>query len=213
MPGFIYFSSCAPSLFVKPLGKGEKAINTSLGGPLIKFAGKAIPLPFATVTAGYGLTKSLTVFGNIQPTSLIFGVFQTELGGVKNIYYNPAMNLGFSISPAINLAIDKWEYNFKLWPRLDFSAYWDFNKHKNNFYLGASNWFELSKTKGYGEQQVKHWLFNPQVGYSIVRRRWNFNIEAKALAPGITRYPKVIDYVSIGNMGALGVYAGFTRRF
>ena len=208
-----YFCSCAPSRFVKPLGKGEKAINASLGGPLITFAGAPIPIPFTSISGGYGVSKSLTAYGSLHPTSLIFGVLQTELGVVKNIYYNDSLKFGFSAAPVVNLSIDRWEYNFKFWPELDLNAYWTFNKNKNFIYIGASNWFELSKTKGYGEKQVSHWIINPQLGHTFIRPKWNFNIEVKLLAPGIMRYPNVVDYIGVGNKGAIGTYLSITRRF
>ena len=211
--GLLCLFSCSPSQFVKPLAKGQRAINTSIGGPLIKFAGADVPMPFTSITGGYGLTKSLTLYGNFHSTALIFGVFQTELGIIQNVYFSDSLNIGFSISPGLNMAMDKWEYNFKLWPRLDFNAYWSFNKNRNFIYVGVSNWFELSKTKGYGEPPIKHWLFNPELGHSFVTRKWNFKLEFKLLAAGLLRYPNVIEYVGFGERGAIGTYVGIARWF
>lgn len=209
----IYISSCAPSHFVKPLAKGQRAVNASLGGPMIKFAGAKMPIPFTSITSAYGLTESLTVYGNLHPTALVFGVFQAELGLSKKVYYNDNLNFGISVSPAVNLAFDIWQYNFKIWPRMDLNTYREFNNKKNFLYLGADNWFETSRTNGYGEPQIHHWVFNPHLGHTFVRPKWNYTLELKFLAPGILRYPNAVDYVGFGNKGAIGAYMSVTRSF
>ena len=58
------FYSCAPSRFVQPLEKDEKAITASLGGPLTQIPGVAtIPIPHTNITYGQGITDKITVFG------------------------------------------------------------------------------------------------------------------------------------------------------
>jgi hypothetical protein len=51
--------SCAPSRFVKPLDKGQQAVNLSLGVPLIEFSGLAISTPLITATYGKGFDLAL----------------------------------------------------------------------------------------------------------------------------------------------------------
>ena len=207
------FSSCTPSRLVRPLDKGQKVVSASLGGPLIGFSGTVIPVPLTSVMYAQGITNKTSVFGSVHPTSLLFGVFQTDIGICQGLYYNDSLRIGFSVNPALNLAFDKWEKQFKCWPQLDVNMYWNIKPNKSFLYAGVENWFELAKYKAYGETQQKHWLINPQIGYSYVRKKWNYNLEIKYLVPNMANTPNVVDYKGIAGKGAIGVYINFTRKF
>ena len=213
--GFIVLllASCTPSRLVRPLEKGQKVVSASLGGPLIGFAGTVIPVPLTSVMYAQGITNKTSVFGSVHATSMLFGVFQTDIGICQSIYYNDSLRIGFSVNPAINLAYDKWEGHLKCWPELDLNMYWNIKPKKSFFYAGVENWFELSKYKAYSQTQQNHWLVNPQAGYSYVRKKWNYNIELKYLVPYINNTPNVVDYKGIGGKGAIGIYLNFTRKF
>jgi hypothetical protein len=206
-------TACAPSRFVRPLEKGQKAVNMNLGGPLIGFAGTTIPIPLTSLTGGYGLKPGFSVFGSLHTTSLLFGVIQLEAGAVKNIYRNDSIGLGFTFTPALNLAFDIWQTNFKAWPELDLNAYKEFGKNKNFYYLGVSNWFELSSKKAENEIQTTHWIINPHIGVNFVRPKWNYNLELKLLAPSVERLPNAVEYKGIGTRGAFGSYFSVSRKF
>jgi hypothetical protein len=207
------FASCAPSRLVRPLDKGQKVVSASLGGPLIGFKNTVIPVPMTTVVYAQGLTNKTSVFGSVHPTSMLFGIFQTDIGICQRLYYNDSLRIGISVNPAINMAFDKWEHHFKCWPQLDLNFYWNIKPNKSFLYAGVENWFELSKYKAYGETQQNHWLVNPQLGYSYVRKKWNYNLEVKYLVPYIDNLPNVVDYKGINHKGAVGVYLNFTRKF
>jgi len=205
------FAACAPTRFIKPLNKGEHAINVSLGGPLIKFSNSTIPIPFTTIVYGYGLKENITLFGSLHTTSILFGVFQTDIGCVTSLYKNDSLRIGITVAPTLNLSIDKWEKVAKLWPQIDFNFY---KQHKKQmFYIGVANWFDLSVLKAHKEVQQTHWLLNPHIGYSYCKPVWTFNIELKLLAPTINRQPNVVDYRGFGNTGAIGTYFSVTRKF
>ncbi len=205
--------SCAPSRFVKPLEKGQKAINVHLGGPLIGFAGTTIPIPFTSVTGGYGLKENLTVFASIHTTALAFRVFETDIGIVKQLMAQKGYAPAITITPVINMAFDGWEYNFKFWPQIDINAYWHYKQKRNFFYIGLGNWFELSTNKAHNEKQLVHWIYNPHLGHTFVRNKWDYNLEVKYLAPTTERTPNVVDYKGFGSTGAVGVYFSVTRKF
>ncbi|NTW31796.1 MAG: hypothetical protein HGB12_04095 [Bacteroidetes bacterium] len=208
--------SCAPSRFVKPLEKGESALGFNLGGPLIHFAGKTIPVPLSSVTYGKGMNNNSTLFAGIHTTSLLFGTFQGEIGYLKNIYTNKSSKLfipSISANAVINAAIDKWEWNFKFWPQIDVNAYWSYGKKRNFFYLGCSNWFELSSKRAHQEKQQHHWIFNPQIGHTFSGSKWDYSIEAKYLAPNVSNQNIVADYAKpLGNKGVLGIYVSVAKK-
>ncbi len=209
----IILNSCAPSRIVRPLDKGQKAINASLGGALIGFAGTTIPIPLTTVTYAQGVADKTTAFGSVHTTSLLFGIFQTDIGVCHRLYYNDSLRFGISVNPVINLAFDKWEKKFKCWPQADINFYWEIKPKKSFFYAGVENWFELAQKKAHDQNQQTHWIFCPQIGYTYTRNKWNYNTEIKYIAPNISHTPNVVDYKGIGGKGAIGVYISFTRKF
>jgi hypothetical protein len=187
--------SCAPARFVKPLNKKQHAANISLGGPLIKYGTATIPIPFLTANYGYGFDSTTTCFASINITSALYGNFQVELGATKQLLQQKKYFPALSVSPMINVVYKNKDAK-KLYPQLTINAFWEYGKRKNFFYLGADNWFELSAIRQYEIKQKNHWIFMPMVGHSFARKKWNFNIEAKIIAPNISNEKLVVDYVT-----------------
>jgi hypothetical protein len=205
--------SCAPSRFVKPLNAKQQAVNLSLGGPLFEFHNATIPMPLLSATYGYGIDSSLTGFGSLNITSALYGNLQLELGVTKRLLKQNGNIPGISINPVANI-IYRNKDAFKLYPQLDVNAYWDHNKGRNFFYAGINNWFELAGKKAYGEKQTNHWFISPMIGETFVRRKWNYNVELKVLAPNVSSKNNVVGYKTPFNgHGALGIYFGVTRKF
>lgn len=211
-------ASCAPSRYVQPLEKGEKAVTASLGGPLTQIPGVAtVPIPHTNLTFGQGLTENITVFGGWYPTASIFGVWQFEAGGVFGLINKE--NWGISTTPMLNFTIDKWETNAKLWPNLDVNAYWEkpFKNKENKswlFYGGFNNWFEFAPDKAFEEPVNQRYLFSPQIGARLKGEKWDYNLEYKLIAPGINNEKFTVTYSSIvGASGANGLYFSIYRRF
>jgi hypothetical protein len=210
---FVFMVSCAPSRFVKPLEKGQQALNASLGGPLIGYGSAIIPVPMVTATYGYGLDSVLTGFGSLNLTSAFYGNFQIELGVTRQLIRQKGKWPALSVSPVANF-IYRNKDAVKFYPQLDLNAFWEFNQKRNFFYAGVSNWFELSNNKTLEQDQPHHWLFTPQIGQTFVRKNHDFNIEIKAVAINVTNHGSVADYKTpFGKQGAFGMYVSYTRKF
>lgn len=209
----LYFSSCAPSRFVKPLAKKESAVNIAAGGPVINYNSLPIPAPFVTLTYGYGIDSSLTAFGSVNITSALYGNAQAEAGIVKRLMQQKGNRPGISISPVANV-IYRNKNAGKFYPQLDVNAYWNYNKSKNLFYAGISNWFELASKKAYDIKQDHHWLLSPMIGECFVRSKWSINVEVKIVAVNVLSQKTVAEYKTpTGHNGAAGIYIGYTRNF
>jgi hypothetical protein len=205
--------SCAPSRFVKPLEAKQQAVNLSLGGALIEYSGLTIPMPLVTATYGYGLDSTLTGFASLHLTSALYGNLQTEFGVTKRILQQKGKLPAVSISPVANI-IYRNKNAAKFYPQADVNAYWDFNQHRNYFYVGLSSWFELSGKRAFDEEQPHHWLFSPLVGQTFSRKKWDFTIEAKVIAPNVPDDKMVVDYKTpFSKHGAFGIYFAYTRKF
>lgn len=208
-----FIQSCAPSRVVRPFEKNQKAISASLGGPLIGFAGTTIPMPLTSLSYAQGVTDNVTLFGGFHTTAMLYGVVQTDIGACVNVYHPDSSKFGISFNPVLNFAFDTWEGNKRIWPEIDINAYWEFKNKGSFMYIGASNWFELSNNKAHDEKIEDRWLFNPHLGYTYSRKKWNYNIEMKYLLPYKETFPNVVDYRGINGNGAVGLYFNFTRKF
>ncbi|MDF2438713.1 MAG: hypothetical protein K0Q95_3089 [Bacteroidota bacterium] len=209
----LLIASCSPQRFVKPLAKKEHAANLALGGPLIKYGESTIPIPFLTANYGYGIDSSLTAYAGLNITSALYGNFQLELGAVKQWIkqqkYLPAVSSGIQFNIIYRDKISR-----KLYPQLDLNLVWEYGKGKNYFYLGVSNWFELSKIRTLGQPQSNHWIFMPLLGHNFRGKKWDLSMECKVIAPNLSNEKIVVEYQTpLKNCGAFGVYLGYTRRF
>jgi hypothetical protein len=195
------------------LEKKQHAANVSLGGPLIKFGTATIPIPFITATYGYGIDSTFTGFASVNITSALYGNLQMELGATKQLLKQKGYFPALSFNPVINFIYHDSK-SYKLYPQLDINAFWEYGKRKNFVYVGVDNWFELSQKKAYDLKQQSHWFVSPMVGHSFVGKKWNFNIEAKVIAPNLSNEKLVVDYQTpFRNKGAFGIYLGYTRKF
>ncbi len=222
--GFIIslvFTSCSPTVFVKPLEEKQHAITASFGGPVARVPNIApIPVPLTSLGYGYGLKKNITIFGNIHTTSALFGTFQTQIGGCFQPWFNERNNQGFSVNPSFHFMIDVFEKKPSFYPQLDANYYWNFKKknstkpRSNYFYAGISNFIELRQTKAHDLEQKKNWKLIPQLGTVFERKQFSFSLETKFIAPFTSNEKITVSYVSYHKrFGAMGIYFGLTYRF
>jgi hypothetical protein len=207
-------SRCAPTRVVRPLEKGEQQIGLSLGGPVIKFAGAAIPIPMTSLSYARGITGSLTAFGGVALTDLAFGNAHIDLGVTKGLLSPSGWRPGVSISPSLHY-ITQWKTgDARLYPVLDANAYWNVTAKNNTAYVGLSNWFELTALRPHGELQKDIWIPSTQFGY-IFNGRGNmrYTLEGRYMAWFNDNVKLVPDYVSPTSTGALGIYFGINKGF
>ncbi|MCG9879988.1 MAG: hypothetical protein MH472_05265 [Bacteroidia bacterium] len=208
----LLFPSCAPTRLVKPLQKGEQAIGGNFGGPLIKLGSTPITIPYTSAFYAKGLTDKTSVYGSMHLTALAFGVFQTDIGVCRELYSNQKYEMGLSVNPALTFAVDRWEWNTKIWPQLDVNIYKNWGA-KKMLYAGVNHWFEPSNMRAHNEKQEKFVYVNPHVGFMYTPKKWTYGIETKWVAPSVSNVPNVADYIGINKKGAIGVYVQFVRRF
>ena len=207
------FQNCAPSRFIKPLAKKQQAASFSFGGPLIKFAGTPIPIPFTTLAYAYGLTNNATVFGSLHTTSLLFGNLQTDVGTTFKIIEKET-KFGISATPALQIAYNmRNTAGFKLWSTLDANAYFHLKQKPSYIYLGMNSWVEFAKYKAHEQPQQRHVIPNLHAGYQLVKSKWQHQFELSYLGIGIPNKPGVVDYIGISGKGTLGFYYSLIRKF
>lgn len=209
----LFFYSCAPSRYVKPLAKKQSAAAFSFGGPLIQFSGMPIPIPFTTLGYGYGITDNITAYGNLHSTSALYGNSQADIGTTLSVFKREN-RFGITASPAIQIAYNlRNQTGFRIWPSADINAYLHFRQTPSYLYGGFNSWVELSKWKAHGEAQQRHLIPTIQMGYVLVKTKWQHQFECKYLGMGIRNTPGVVDYIGIQGRGILGIYYSLVRTF
>lgn len=204
---------CAPVRFVKPLQKKEQAVSLSFGGPIIKFSGAPIPIPFTSLSYGLGLSNSITGFGSLHTTSLLFGNLQSDIGTSIKLYEKDKQ-FGLSCSPTLQLAMHiKSSKTFRVWPSLDLNAYYFLKNKPSYFYCGLNSWFELSNYKAHQEKTQQRVLPNFNFGFMNVREKWRHQFQLCYLAIGTANLPGVVDYIGISGKGTLGFHYALIRTF
>lgn len=209
-------ASCAPSRFIEPVEQGKLAVGATFGGPMIDFAGAPIPVPLSSIEVGYGFKENLTFFGGFHTTSFAFGNLQLDLGGTYQFLNQDKYVPNVSVSPSLNTVWDVYDRKIKSWPVLDLNAYWNYGERRNYFYIGANNFFELSRTRALDQKQPTFILFNPQIGHVLKGkdRKWELITEIKFLSPFTENSYTFVPYKSItGSYGATGVFLGYRHYF
>lgn len=209
----IIASACNPTRVVKPLGKGELQGGVSLGGPAITMGSLPVLVPLTSIHAAYGYSENTSVFGSLQTTSLLFGVIHTDIGVTKHIKKQNGYMPAISTSAIVNFMVDRWDWRSSVLPQLDVNFYWQYKQKPNVLYTGLQNWLELRTTRAHGEIQPVNWLPAISLGHQWVKQKYNWQLEARYI--GFTQSNKniVVDYISPGNNGALGLYFGVQRKF
>lgn len=206
-------TACGPTRVIKTLEKGEKQVSANLGGPVIKFAGAPIPLPLTSVNYQHGIDTGITVSSSLYTTDLLFGTVHLEANlGIKT-FENKKKSFGLTSTPGIHLFYDFNESNFRAYPQIDLTTWWQYGEKPNLLFGGIGSWVELRKEKAYGELQTNELMPYISVGHQFNRPKWAFLTELKYIGFPYDNRWGVVDYIGPSHYGALGFYFGVSRRF
>ena len=204
---------CAPARYVKPLKKNEQAACFTFGGPVIQFAGAAVPIPFTTIGYARGISDKVTGYANLHFTSLLFSNLQFDLGTSFRLF-EKEKKYGFSISPALQIANSMKAGNtFRIWPSSDLNFYYHPKEKQSYYYGGLNAWFELSGTRAHNEAQNTHVIPNLHTGYVVVKDKWQHQFQISYFGIGLSNLPNIVSYVSIGQQGTFGFHYALIRKF
>lgn len=207
-------SACNSTRIVKPLAKKKFAIGVDIGGPVIDFASTKIPVPFSSVTLGYGVDSNLTVFGSAYITSAIYGTIQWDLGFVGELFsprkgYIPGLSLGASTQ----MLVDVFEANFRLYPVLDVNFYWQYlPKYKHYFYFNWGSWFDFWD-RAQGQVNTKLYYPSFSLGHTFENKKMRYTIEGKYMAPTVSNMGTPLHFNGIDGKGSWGFYVSIYRKF
>ena len=209
--GFTVFS-CAPTRNVKPLQKNEQQVTGSFGGPIIQFGGLWIPIPYTSVAYSRGLSNELTAYAALHTTAALFGDLQIEAGSSFWLLKPDSGIFSMSGNASLQVAGNVSAKEYRVWPQLELNGIFDYGSKGHFAYAGIGSRIE---TEYFGQRPNGHSPFIPylNLGNTWNRKKWQFQLELKLLAPGMVKENLVADIPRIpGNPGAPGIYFGFTRK-
>jgi hypothetical protein len=209
----ILLMQCAPARYVKPLKKNEQAACFTFGGPVIQFAGAAVPIPFTTIGYARGLSDKITAYSNLHFTSLLFSNMQIDLGASMRLY-EKEKKFGLSLSPALQMANSlKAGQSFRIWPSCDLNYYYHPKDKASYWYSGLNAWFDLTSTRAHGEAQNTHMIPNMHTGYMVIKDKWQHQFQLSYYGIGMSNLPNVVSYMGLGQQGSFGFHYALIRKF
>ncbi|HOM65761.1 MAG TPA: hypothetical protein PLI27_02620 [Ignavibacteriales bacterium] len=199
--------SCSNSLLITPIEKDKHHIGINFGGPIVKVKKVNLPIPLSSVSHFYGIDTNLTLVNNLQIISAIFRTFHYESGLLFNIYDNYSSPIKISLMPYFSLMTNFNLPDTKIYPACNINFYHSFDKYI--LYTGTNFTFELSKTKAFNQKVENHILIAPYFGTIYQTNDFTYSLELKYLLPNISNKDIVVDYLSFGSKGAIGIYFSF----
>ncbi len=207
-------TACNTTRFVKPLAKKQVAVGVDFGGPLIDFVGAKIPVPFSSITTGYGIDSTLTAFAGFHTTAIAFGTVQLDLGVVKELYRSRKAYIpSISVAPVVNMMLDGFDGNFRAYPQVDVNFYWQYWKDKPHyFYVSVNSWFDFYP-KVYTTLPTN--IYQPAfaLGHTFENKKMRYTLEAKYMGVNENSGGSPVVYNGIGGKGSFGVYLSIFRKF
>ncbi len=203
----LLFSSCSTTRVIKPLEEKEWRVAMDAGGP---FAANT-PIPLSSISAAYGLSEKVSLFGGIHTTALSFNTLQLDLGAHFGFLEAQGWIPGISGNLVVNPMVAFRNGSFRIYPETTLNAYWTV-WNKNQIYLGFTQWYDwhIAET-----ELEKGRFLHPtlQLGYQYEADKWILGAEYKWLNFNKQLVIPQTKVNSIGGYGGYGVYLKVAYRF
>jgi hypothetical protein len=193
---------CGHATSVRPTPKDVIQAEASVGGPLVRLSGLTVPVPLSTAGVRYGLGDSYDVAAHLHLTSLSFGVAGLDIGSTwMPVPQNGAL-------PALSLSSRLYGFsNVRNGPR----AYLELTGSAS--YLAGEHFLTYLSATGLVQFAGGSPLLSVSAGEELRFGRFGAQLELRWYEPNIATGYQVVDWVSLGGQGGLGVVLGFNYRF
>ncbi|MBN1578276.1 MAG: hypothetical protein JW913_17075 [Chitinispirillaceae bacterium] len=202
--------ACSSVRRVVPLESGTSAVTLSLGGPVTEVAKKYIPLPLLSAGYNYGINDRLGIEAGLNLTGALFGLLHVDAG--VNWYPLAAKGAipGITVTPELFFMSNFEAGGHRLYPTLTPTLYWKPGRHL--VYIGVENWFEVHTQRSDGNEQPRHWLIAPYLGYGLSWKKWRFQLEGRGYTPNLVNTGRATKNIGFGSHGIIGVFIGVSRE-
>ncbi len=198
---------CGVTTQVRPVARGTWGVEAAAGGPLVRLYGIVLPVPLSSAGVRYGVAKRADVAAHVHLTSLTFGLAGVDVGGswlaVEQAGAVPAVSVGGRL------------YGFaQVLPGRDASprAYLELSPAVS--YLFAERFLSYASASGLVQFAGGRPLLSLALGEEVrLASSWGLCLEARWYEPqALTRF-HAVDWVNVGERGALGVMLGARYHF
>jgi hypothetical protein len=189
---------CASSRPVRPLGTGNAAVNTSVGGPMVKALGLRIPIPVLDVGGAYGVRDDLEVTAALDVTAGVYGIVHLEPG----VAWHPVVREQGGLPSLTVLGSVHLLTNFGdvlVAPRASGVASW---------LLGGRHVLYAGADAAVAIRPSTRVLAGPLAGGELRLGRLGLGLELKWLAPYYDVEPAAPEWLSPGGRGFFSVLFG-----
>lgn len=220
-------ASCAPSRYVVPLTRREKAIGLAYGGAILEKDGVAMPAPLVSFSYAKGKTDKLTYFTAAQISPMFDGYFAGEIGALKEWKYWQQKKIGLTTNFVANVMTDNKDGGFNFFPQFDMNLYWHFKsdphyhcdcpgdpKWKMFTYVGFQSHFNVVADYELMAPFDEDVILSPHFGYSFGTGKWRLSTELKWIQPWVDNTvhdPKIWNPAM--NTGTFGGTIAFYHNF
>lgn len=190
-------AGCGHATRVRPVQKGAVALRAELGGPLGRVEGNLIPLPLATVGAGYGMGPRWDLEGNVHLTTALFGVAGLDVGSTVLLLEPNGARPALAATARLH-GFTNFE-DFRAWAELTPSVSWDLGERVIPYASGTV----LAQFAG-GPP-----LFAVGGGAVVRLGKSSLQLEARWYQPGYESRNLPAAWVGVGGQGAFGFVVGY----
>lgn len=202
--GFVLLTGCGTAHTARPLGKGNTAIVTSLGGPIADLGGATVPVPLPTVGIKYGVTERNDIYADWQVMPAILGNAAFDVGGSWYFLDQHKGRPGLSTAATVHAI---WNTR-DLWLAADtqLTASWLLHP-RHLLYLGFHLMFVPVRSDAMNSAPVH---FAPMLGGEVrlgKNRGFGLGLEVKWADPWRGTDFMIVDYA--GSRGGICITGGF----
>ena len=220
----MFFFSCTATRQVRTIGKGNKGIEVTLGGPFFTNLGSPLPMPNLFIGGRYGLMQDLDIAVHYNltapiipgiPLDLITGIYWVPLQpGIRNQEKSPYRGWGAGGSFAVQWLTD-FKSGFVALPAIELSGGWRY-KWINPF-VGLALGFNFYRP----HDNTNFVQVNPFLGTEfIIKDRAGLSFKCTFFDIAYNLYGSQIDWVYIVDnkeedkkSGVFGISLGFSWKF
>jgi hypothetical protein len=189
---------CGAQLRTMPVGAGHVQYNASLGGPLVKFGGNVVPIPYAMTGATYGITDRLEAHADLH----VLAAMYKFLGLTPGMTYFPNVSVGNWIpSVTTDVLLFSDLTSTRAYPELLLTVAHPVGTRWIP-YAGLQNTFQITHAPSY--------IPSVFAGTSLRAGPLNFYGELQWLSLNRNNHFTPVNYYGIGEHGALSPQFGVT---
>lgn len=198
---------CGTVPSVRPIGKGQKSVTLSSGGPVTRIYGVAMPIPYSVLRYRQGLSDDTDFHLGIHPSMSMLGNLGIDVGLTRHLTDQAGWKPSFSLEASIYGFYHANELSsIRVYPEVSTIGSFRSEGREQVLYFGVQNMIQSASP---------YLVFVPLVGAELpFGRRFVLDVETKWYAPSEESEDRAVEYsIKPFGHGALGFAIGGSYKF